>query len=134
MYPKGDRLISDERDSFSRLGNRGRWPRLACWTLPPFAFASGNGSILGQRRYLLSFRTRGFPTSANFESKLAVRALMWSANNETPRSAGEVLNACVDCHSIVQLRIERNFIFQMSLEVGPISAPEIRAIRWVMRG
>ena len=48
--------------------------------------------------------------------------------------AGEILNACVDCHPIVQFRIERNMIFQVSLEVGPISAPEIRAIRWVMKG
>jgi len=39
------------------------------------------GLTLGQRKYLPSCRTRGFPTSANFESKLAVRALMWSANS-----------------------------------------------------
>jgi len=25
-------------------------------------------------------------------------------------------------------------IFQVSLEVGPVSAPEIRAIRWVLKG
>jgi hypothetical protein len=31
--------------------------------------------------------TRGFSTSANFESKLAVRALMWPANSGTPRSS-----------------------------------------------
>ena len=43
--PKGARLISAERDSFSRLGHRGRWPRLACWPLPPFAFASGDGVV-----------------------------------------------------------------------------------------
>ena len=42
-YPKGARLISAERDSFSRLGHRRRWPRLACWPLPPFAYASGDG-------------------------------------------------------------------------------------------
>jgi len=41
-YPKGARLLSAERDSFSRLGHRGRWPRLACWTLPPFDFASSD--------------------------------------------------------------------------------------------
>jgi len=35
------------------------------------------GSTLGQRKYLPSCRTRGFPTLANFESKLSVRALMW---------------------------------------------------------
>jgi hypothetical protein len=48
--------------------------------------------------------------------------------------AGEVLNACVDCHPIVHFGIERNLIFQVCVEVGPISAPEIRAIRWVMKG
>jgi hypothetical protein len=47
--------------------------------------------------------------------------------------AGEVLNARVDCHPIVQFRIEQNLIFQVCLEVGPISAPEIGAIRWVMK-
>jgi len=31
-------------------------------------------------------RVKGFPTSDNFESKLAVRALMWSTNSGTPRS------------------------------------------------
>ena len=48
--------------------------------------------------------------------------------------SGEILNAYVDCHPIVLFRIERNMIFQVSLEVGPISAPEIRAIRWMMKG
>ena len=80
-YPKGARLISGERDSFSRLGHR-----LACWSLTPFAFASGDG-VNPRSAYLLSCRTRGFPTSANFESELAVRALMWSANIGTPRSS-----------------------------------------------
>ena len=42
---------------------------------------------------------------------------------------GEVLNARVNCHPVVQFRIERKLIFQVSLEVGPVSAPEIRAIR-----
>jgi len=48
--------------------------------------------------------------------------------------AGKILNACVDCHPIDQFRLERYMIFQVSLEVGPISAPEIKAIRWVMKG
>ena len=47
---------------------------------------------------------------------------------------GEILNAFVDCHPIVQFRVERNFIFQVSLEVGPISSSGIRAIRWVVKG
>ena len=41
-YPKGARLICAERDSFSRFGQRERWPRLAYWPLPPLAFASGD--------------------------------------------------------------------------------------------
>jgi hypothetical protein len=49
-------------------------------------------------------------------------------------SAREVLNAFVDCHPILQFWIERNLIFQVSLEVGPIRAPEIRAIRLLMKG
>jgi hypothetical protein len=46
-----------------------------------------SGPTLGQCRYLPSCHTRGFPTPANFESKLAVRALTWSANSGTPRSS-----------------------------------------------
>ena len=41
--PKGAQLISTECDSFSRLGHRRRWPRLACCPVPPLAFASGDG-------------------------------------------------------------------------------------------
>jgi hypothetical protein len=48
--------------------------------------------------------------------------------------AEEVLNSCIDCHPIVQFQIERNLIFEMCLEVGPISVPEIGAFRWVMKG
>ena len=46
---------------------------------------------------------------------------------------GEIVNTCVDCHPMVQFRIERTIIFQVSLEVGPISASEISAIRWVAK-
>jgi hypothetical protein len=42
-----------------------------------------------------------------------------------PDGTGEVLNAFVECHPIVQ--------FQVSLVVCPISAPEIGAIWWVMK-
>ena len=45
------------------------------------------GPTLGQSKYLPSCRTKGFPTSANLESKLAVRALMWSAKKGTPKSS-----------------------------------------------
>jgi len=39
------------------------------------------GSALFQRKYLPICRTRGFPTSANFESKFAVSTPMWSAKS-----------------------------------------------------
>jgi hypothetical protein len=38
----------------------------------------------GQRKYLQSCRTKGFPASADFESKLSVRAMMWWAKTELP--------------------------------------------------
>ena len=41
---------------------------------------------LGQSRYLPCCRSKGFPSSAIFESKLAVRAL-WSANSGTSKSS-----------------------------------------------
>jgi hypothetical protein len=44
-------------------------------------------STLNQHRYLPSCRTTVFPTSANFQAKLSVRALMWSAKNGTPKSS-----------------------------------------------
>ena len=40
----------------------------------PWLSRQATGSTLGQRKYLPSCHKRGFPTSANFESKLAVRA------------------------------------------------------------
>jgi len=40
----------------------------------------------------------------------------------------------VDCIPFVQFRIERNLIFQLSLEFGIASASEIRAIRCVLTG
>jgi hypothetical protein len=42
---------------------------------------------------------------------------------------GNVHNARVDCHPFGQFRIERNLVLEGILEVGPVSAPEIRAIR-----
>ena len=50
-----------------------------------FAFRATEPT-LGQSRYLPSCRTKGLPASANFESKLAVRALR-SANSGTPKSS-----------------------------------------------
>jgi len=59
------------------------WPAGPC---RPWLSRQATGSTLGQLNYLPSCRTRGFPTSANLESKLSVRALMWSANSGTPKS------------------------------------------------
>ena len=44
----------------------------------------------------------------------------------------EVLNAHVDCQPIVQF--QKNLIFQVSLEVGPVSVSVIRAIQGVLKG
>jgi len=60
------------------------WPAVTC---RPWLSRQATGSTLDQLKYLPSCRNRGFPTSANFESKLSVRALMWSANSGTPRSS-----------------------------------------------
>jgi hypothetical protein len=66
---------------------------------------------------------------------VGTRATFWSRCRHSLQDvAGEVLDARVDCHPVVQFRIERNFIFQVSLEIGPVSAPVVRAIRWVVEG
>ena len=80
-------LIITERDSFSRLGHRGRWPRMASLPCRTWLSRQATGSALGQLKYLPNCRTRAFHTSANFESKLSFRTLMWSANSGTPRSS-----------------------------------------------
>jgi len=60
------------------------WPAVPC---RPWLSRQVTGSTLDHRKYVPSCRTRGFPTSAKFESKLSVRALVWSANSGTPRSS-----------------------------------------------
>ena len=39
--------------------------------------------------------------------------------------AGEFPNTRVDIHTIEEFRVEGNFGFQMSLEVGPVSAHDV---------
>jgi hypothetical protein len=65
-------------------GNGLNLPAGPCY---PWRSRQVTGSTLGHRKYLLSCCARGFSPSANFESKLADRALMWSANSGTPRSS-----------------------------------------------
>jgi hypothetical protein len=43
-------------------------------------------SALGRHSWLPSCRIKGFPASVNFESKLSVNALMWSAKSGIPKS------------------------------------------------
>jgi hypothetical protein len=86
-YPKGARLNMAERIRLVDLAIAGDsldWPAGPC---RPWLSPQATGSTLGQLDYLPSRRTRGFPTSANFESKLAVRDLMWLANSGTHRSS-----------------------------------------------
>jgi hypothetical protein len=64
-----------------------RWPRLSCWPHRSWLTLRAEGPTLGQRKYLPIFRNKGFSTSANLESKLPVRPLMWSANSGTHRSS-----------------------------------------------
>jgi hypothetical protein len=66
------------------VGNGLNWPAGPCH---PWLSCKVTGSTLGHCKYLLSCCTGGFSTSANFQSKLADRALMWSANSGTPRSS-----------------------------------------------
>ena len=47
--------------------------------------------------------------------------------------AGKIPNTSFYIHTVEQLQIERNFGFQLGLEVGPVSAPDIRSIRWAMK-
>jgi len=66
---------------------------------------------------------------------VATRASLGNTSCQSVQNgAGEFLNAFVDCHPVVQIRVERNLIFQVSLEVGPVNAPEIRENRWVLKG
>ena len=66
---------------------------------------------------------------------------LWVVTRATGKSRGRqilqncagVLNGRVYCHLVVQFRIKLNFNFQVCLEVDPLSAPESRAIRWVLR-
>jgi hypothetical protein len=60
------------------------WPASSCH---PWLAPRSTESTLGQRRYLPSCLTRGFSTSANFEWKLAVSVLTWSAKSGTLRSS-----------------------------------------------
>jgi hypothetical protein len=47
----------------------------------------GLQTVLGRRRCLPSCRINGFPASDNFESKLSINALMWSAKKGIPKSS-----------------------------------------------
>jgi len=79
LAPNAIRLVD-----LAIVGDSFDWPAGSCH---PWLTPQATGSTLGQRKYLLSCRTRGFSTSANLESRLAVRALMWLANSGTPWSS-----------------------------------------------
>jgi len=84
-HPKGVQLISAEHD-YSTWSFCGNLDCLAEHCLPLLPVRC-RGSTLGQRRCFQSYRNMGFLTSANFESKLAVRDLMWSTKSGTTRSS-----------------------------------------------
>jgi hypothetical protein len=60
-HQKSARLISAERDSFSLLGQRLAMASTGLPAPPLLAMGSGDGVNLGQRKYLPSCRTKGFP-------------------------------------------------------------------------
>ena len=64
-YPKGARLISAERDSFSRLAIAGDGLDCPAGPFRPSLSRQATGSTLGQLKYLPSCRTRGFPHQLN---------------------------------------------------------------------
>jgi hypothetical protein len=63
-----------------------------------------------------------------------IEARGWSRGRRLGEVAGEVLNTRVDSHIIMHFRVERNFGFQVRLEVGQVSKFEVRANRWVLKG
>ena len=60
------------------------WPAVPC---RPWLSRQAKESTLGLLKYLPSCRNRGFPTSANFDSKLTVKILMWPAHSGMPKSS-----------------------------------------------
>jgi hypothetical protein len=86
-YPKGVRLMSAKAIRLVHLAISDDgldWPVGPC---RHWLSRQATGLTLDQLKYLPSCRNMGFTASANFESKLAVRALVWSANKGTPRSS-----------------------------------------------
>ena len=45
--------------------------------------------------------------------------------------AGQVRNALVDSHPVVQFQVDWHFVFKAGLEIDPVSAPAIKASGWV---
>jgi hypothetical protein len=74
---QGSRKVPVTHDSVCRQGCLLQVARISCRSRSPCF--KGPRSTLGQRRYLPSRVTKGFPTSANAESNL--RDLMWSVKS-----------------------------------------------------
>jgi len=62
------------------------------------------------------------------------RATIGIRYSQSLQNGAGILNQRVDFHPVVTFRIERKLIIQLSLEVGPINAPEIIAMWWVLKG
>ena len=66
---------------------------------------------------------------------VVTRSTLESVNCQSLQNvAGDDFNARLDSHLIVQFRIERNLFSQVRLGDGPVSALEVRAIRWTVKG
>jgi hypothetical protein len=100
---QGSRVV--RKYSLRRLGCLLR-DRLECSTEHQFIIITRweLQSALGRHKCLLNGRTKGFPASANFESKLSVRSLMRSAKNRIPKSSWICLLATSQDALVAMLR------------------------------
>jgi len=74
-------------------------------------------------------------TSRDLGTWINMRATLRSGNFQSRKNgAGEVLNTRVDNLAVKQFWFERNLGFQVGLEIGPVSSPDIRSIRLVLVG
>jgi hypothetical protein len=84
-FSQGCRKVPVGQESMWQYGRLLRVARTSCRSRSPCSM--GPGLTLGQRRNRSSCVNKAFSTSANFESNLSVKDMMWSAKNVTPKSS-----------------------------------------------
>jgi hypothetical protein len=81
-------LISTQHDLFSLLGLRQAVALTGLLAPAALCLRVGRRRQPSHSVNICRFaELRRYPTSANIESKLAVKALMWTANSGTPKSS-----------------------------------------------